>query len=241
MGKVSKKYALIVIGAGGTGTYFLKEFSRFHGSEASPIKRFIIFDGDTVEEKNLERQAFATDDIGRNKASVMAEVLHDAFGTPWEAYGQYLTKISQLNAAIKDTKMIPLIIGCVDNHACRLLLEECFQKKEDIVYLDSANEFSTGESVFAYKAGGKVISPCRSHYFPDILGKRGKDRTEMSCEELNLVAPQHIATNMEAGNILLSEVCSLLAGKPHPGLVAFDTASFYREYTPFEGVVRNAA
>ena len=45
------KYNIIVIGAGGTGTYFLKEFSRFLCGTSSVIESFSIFDGDVVENK----------------------------------------------------------------------------------------------------------------------------------------------------------------------------------------------
>ena len=78
-----KKYvrlSLIVVGAGGTGTYFLKEVSRYlAAADREKIARMLIVDGDTVERKNLSRQAFTSDDIGRNKAEVMAEVLNECF------------------------------------------------------------------------------------------------------------------------------------------------------------------
>ena len=70
-----------VIGAGGTGSYFLKEFCRF-AQGRKDISEVIIYDGDTVEEKNLSRQCFTVEDVGRNKALVMAEILNAAFDIP---------------------------------------------------------------------------------------------------------------------------------------------------------------
>ena len=231
------RYSVIVIGAGGTGTYFLKEFSRFLSGKPSGetrVSSLTVFDGDTVEEKNLERQAFTEDDLGQNKAAVMADVLNSAFGLDWRASGEYLLNTSQLKDAVKyDT--VPVIVGCVDNHSCRLVIEKYFSSVRDCFYLDSANEFTTGEVVFSYRAENRTVSPCRSHYFPKIREK-AKARNEMSCEELNNVAPQHIATNMCAGNILLTEICSILKNTPHPGIVTFDTASFSQEYVPYKGV-----
>jgi molybdopterin/thiamine biosynthesis adenylyltransferase len=224
------KYDLYVIGAGGTGTYFLKEAARYLDAlgNSSPIMTAAIVDGDKVEDKNLSRQSFMEEDIGHYKSAVMADALYSAFpcGAKWTAVGEYLTDLSLLNSG----RHIPLVIGCVDNHGCRLLLEKFFAKSKDIIYFDSANEFTTGEVVFAYKQGGKVVSPCRSHYFPEILKGDTRQRTEMSCSELNTVAPQHITANMMAGQILLTEFCSLMEGKPHPGMVTFDTAEFYSEY-----------
>lgn len=229
-------YCLIVVGAGGTGTYFLKEFSRFiHGTDA--LKNFgkmVIFDGDTVEGKNLARQCFTQEDIGRNKASVMAEVLNDAFSLKWESYATYLTDIKQLDEVTKN--FAPVIISCVDNHACRLLLEEFFHKKKTCIYFDSANEFETGECVYSYKKEGNVEGPVRSHYFPDIKEKQHKKVTELSCEELNNVEPQHIFTNMFAGNLLCSGMAKLLEKKHTPGVAYFNAMEPECTFIPYKNV-----
>ncbi len=233
--RLSTRYSIIVIGAGGTGTYFLKEFSRFlSGKSDLPVASLTIFDGDTVEHKNLERQAFTEDDLGQNKAAVMAEVLNSSFDLNWEAVGEYLLKPGQLKEEV-GTGTVPIIIGCVDNHACRLVVEEYVSSVENCFYLDSANEFDTGEVIFSYRVKNKQISPCRSHYFPKIREK-SKARNEISCEELNNVAPQHIATNMAAGNILLTEVCALFDNLPHPGMVTFDLSMYSQEYVPYKEV-----
>ena len=225
------RYNIIVVGAGGTGTYFLKEFSRYLAGNCDSIKSFHIFDGDIVEDKNLIRQAFTTDDIGLNKALVMADVLDAAFHVPWRAHTSYLEDLSQLPAGGSNT--VNILICAADNHAVRLLLEEAFEKASTCIYLDAANEFSTGEVIFAYKKDGCTLSPVRSSYFPAIKNADLRKRTEMSCEELNEVAPQHIRTNMQAGNILLTETTSILEGVVHPGMVTFDVETFYQEYTPY--------
>lgn len=243
------RYTFAVIGSGGTGTYFLKEFSRYlsSGVHSEDIADLYIFDGDIVEEKNLSRQAFCEEDIGLNKASVMAGVLNASFDTDWDAVASYVTSVEDVERIVAKRAYgtvihIPVIVGCVDNHACRLVLEELFEQSENCIYFDSANEYSTGEVVLSYKFNGTVVSPVRSTLFPDL--KRGADlrsRTEMSCEELNNVAPQHIATNMRAGNILLSEACSLLDRNPHPGLVTFDLDTMAQEYVPMDLRKKGAA
>ena len=222
---------VVVVGSGGTGTYFLKEFCRFIAGGHTLIKKLTIVDGDVVEAKNMERQAFSEEDIGFNKAAVMADVLSSAFDLDIESYDEYLTELKDLEAMFSGSSL-PVIVGCVDNHACRLLLEKFFNTHDNVIYLDSANEFSTGEVIFAYKKDGKVLSPCRSHYYPEI-SKATKKVTEMSCEELNNVAPQHIATNMTAGNVLLKEMCSILSGKANPGMVTFDLDMYYQEFWPY--------
>ena len=234
------KYQVFVIGCGGTGTYLLKELSRYlaSGVHKEDIEDLYIFDGDIVEDKNLARQAFAEEDIGQNKAVCMADVLNAAFGTHWRAVPEYLTEEGQLAQFLREdsgrTIYMPVFIGCVDNHGCRILMEELFGRLDTCGYLDSANEFYAGESVFAYKFAGAVASPCRSYYFPEIKTGDRRNRGEISCEELNNVAPQHITTNMLAGNVLFSEMCALFDKHPHPGLITFDSGEFIMEYTPFK-------
>lgn len=236
------KYDILVVGAGGTGTYFLKEFSRYiSGNPAAKkfVRELMVMDGDVVEKKNLARQCFLPEDIGREKAVVMAEALNDAFDLQWSAYPQYLTTMEQLEAriplALKEQgadAVIPLVISCVDNHAARLLLEAYFDKAQNLIIFDSANEFENGEAVFAYKMKGKVLAPCRSTYFPDIREGDLRDRTEVSCEELNNVAPQHIFTNMYAGLVLCSAVADLFNGNARTGWVSFNPFQFSSELFP---------
>ena len=231
------EYSLIVLGAGGTGTYFLKEVSRLIASDAS-IKRHIvsmtICDGDIVEEKNLSRQCFCIDDIGRKKAIVMAEVLNDAFSLDWKAYPEYVLSVSDLERFVQSGS-IPLIIGCVDNHAARLLVETFFEKRANCIVFDSANEYEAGELVIAAKMNGMVMGPCRSFYFPDI--KTGDVRTvsEMSCEELNNVAPQHIFTNMCAGMHLCVAFHNLMYEKLDTGVSFFNPLKMQDSFMSYGG------
>lgn len=243
------KYDLLVIGAGGTGTYFLKEVSRQISCSIEIKKRLrnlMIIDGDTVEEKNLERQCFAPEDIGRNKAVCMANILNDAFGLNWVSYATYLEKKEQLQellpthkdkrvATAYDPVILPVIIGCVDNHACRILCEQFFNEAHSCIYFDSANEFSNGETVFAYKMGGKLIGPPRSSFFPEIKDGDLRSVTEMSCEELNHVVPQHIYTNMFAGLNLCSGFNNLMHESMHPGVAFFNPQRFTMEFVPYAG------
>lgn len=219
-------YSLVVVGAGGTGTYFLKEFSRFicGTANAGQFSSMVIVDGDCVEAKNLSRQCFCEEDIGRNKAVVMAEVLNEEFRMNFIASDSFISSKKQLEKMIGYGK--PVIVSCVDNHACRMILEDYFNSTADCIYFDSANEFDTGECVYSYKKNGEVIGPVRSHYFPHIRQEEHKAREEMSCEELNNVAPQHIFTNMFAGNLLCTGIANLLSGKVTPGVAYFNSLSY---------------
>lgn len=232
MGKQVMKYQILVIGAGGTGTYFLKEFSRYLAGNSKALEKVYslsVADGDLVEKKNLARQAFSREDIGQKKAAVMASLLNDCFGLKWNAYGKYLLDTGQIDQVMDKARgssygsynKIPVLIGCVDNHACRLLCEDYFYSRDSCIYFDSANEFSSGEVVYASRVKGRTISPARSQVFPDIKKGELRNVEEMSCAELNAAAPQHIVVNMHAGLCLLSAVARLLEEDVLMGGVTF--------------------
>lgn len=222
------EYTILVIGSGGTGTYFLKEFSRYIATAGREIQnkiiRMVMADGDRVEAKNLSRQCFSMDDIGRNKAATYAEALNDMMedisggecSLSWESYSSYITELEQLDSLLcykekwNPWSHIPIIIGAVDNDACRMLCEQWFTLHENCYYFDSGNDFSSGECIYSYKKEGKVLSPLKSHYFPVMKEHENIPVTELSCEELNNAAPQHILTNMLAAIQLLGGIMILL-------------------------------
>ena len=63
---------IVLLGAGGTGGYLIPHLYRIAHSINKSI-RIIMCDGDVVKEKNLIRQNFVRQDIGHNKAKVLAE------------------------------------------------------------------------------------------------------------------------------------------------------------------------
>ena len=74
---------VIIIGAGGTGGYVIPHLYRISFA-AERSMRILVCDGDVVEEKNLIRQNFVEQDVGRNKAQVLAERYSAAFGIECE-------------------------------------------------------------------------------------------------------------------------------------------------------------
>ena len=63
---------IVQLGAGGTGGHIAPHLYRLLYSLDRPV-RYIICDGDVVEQKNLVRQNFTPADLGENKAQVLAE------------------------------------------------------------------------------------------------------------------------------------------------------------------------
>lgn len=198
------------------------------------IKSLILVDGDTVEEHNLSRQCFQKDDIGFKKATTLADALQDAFQVVWNCYPVYLESVSQLEKWLNIGKdEIPIILGCVDNHGARMVMEEYFRNAANCIYFDSANEVQSGEVVLSYKLNGVQLSKLRSEIFPDMLNGDLRNVTEMSCEELNTVLPQHITVNMMAGLSLLTSVIGVLdSNEVRPGMICFNSFTMESQYIP---------
>ncbi len=227
------KYNIIIVGCGGTGGNFIKELGRFlYRASNKNSCSILLIDGDLVEEHNVSRQPFLPEDVGRKKAAVMAEILQEAFQVTCSYYPEYLKHVYELEKFEKED-YVTILIGCVDNHACRKVLHAYFRKSISCFYLDSANEYSVGEVVVGVRIAGSEISPDRVHYFPEILQDDSLPRSEESCQQVNMRQPQHLVTNLLAANLLLKCVVEILSEQEWNGGIyyfdAFKGYSVFRE------------
>lgn len=81
--KMNRQRKIMIIGAGGIGSYlvqFLKRINQVkrHGHTAS-LYNITVFDGDTVDTKNLGYQAYDESDVGEKKV----ECISGINGQPW--------------------------------------------------------------------------------------------------------------------------------------------------------------
>ncbi len=208
---------ILIIGAGGTGGYVIPQLYRI--AYASKRKcRVIIADGDIVEEKNLIRQNFSSNDIGENKAAVLAERYAEVFGIETEYIPDFIESEKQLydllyiphNRYGSEPQPISILIGAVDNNRSRIMCNNVFNKLDDIVYIDSGNGDFTGQVVCGAKMGGRVVSKPVAGVYPDILSDVEKFPSKLSCAERNVSAPQTIAANIFASTAITSMLYYLL-------------------------------
>ena len=92
---------IVVLGAGGTGGYLIPHLYRIAFADSERLYRIIICDGDIVEKKNLVRQNFVEQDIGRNKAAVLAERYAGAFGIECEYIPEYIESEKRLKRHLR--------------------------------------------------------------------------------------------------------------------------------------------
>ncbi|MCG8538493.1 MAG: ThiF family adenylyltransferase [Clostridia bacterium] len=221
----SLNYLIIIVGVGGTGGNFAKELCRLVSNFPKNKDIKIVFmDGDTVELKNKSRQPFVNLDITRNKANILAERCSTTFDIDIIENTFFLTQKEQLLDIIHNYQdYLPIIIGCVDNHRARQIMHDVFNRINNCIYLDSANESWYGEVVCGLRGNGETILQPRAYFFPEVLtdSKIGKD--EESCEVRIDKAPQHLVTNLQAAVILLSFISDILIReKVTCNMVTFD-------------------
>lgn len=224
-----KKADIICVGAGGTGGNVIKEIIPLLLKNKGVT--LTIVDGDRVEEKNLERQAFSQDDIQSFKSEVLAQKIRKAYPVLEKrvsAVAGYIDTVEQMPAV----KHYPILIGAVDNHRARQIFVRWFQMQRDGIWIDSANEFAYGEVVVSIRFDGKNISPLRSDIFPDVLTDHSPSASEISCGAINKTSPQHQLTNLvAAGTVVAVLEEAFNAGKIQGGIMYFDALDGKGVYT----------
>ena len=105
-------FTVTVVGCGGTGGFAAEGLCRLLPARAD----LALVDHDLVEERNLIRQNFSSEDLGRFKSEALARRLARRYSRPI-AYSIY-------PVALADIKAPGLVIGCVDNGSARREIAE---------------------------------------------------------------------------------------------------------------------
>lgn len=227
---------IVVLGAGGTGGYLIPHLYRIAFADSERTYRIIICDGDIVEEKNLIRQNFVKQDIGKNKAAVLAERYAGAFGIECEYIPEYIESEERLKALIRldfrktcwnsipETQRV-ILIGCVDNNKSRALCHKVFYEAENLIYIDSGNGENTGQVVCGVRQNGRTAYKPVGTLYPDILNTEDKFPTELSCAERAVSAPQSVTANLTAATAVTSFLYYLLVvGELNTRYVTFSSS-----------------
>ena len=178
---------IVQLGAGGTGGHIAPHLYRLLYALGRPA-RYIICDGDKVEEKNLLRQNFSPADLGENKARVLAERYSTVFGLEAEYVPAFIEKLETLMELIqsneweldenpyKKTKEMVILLGAVDNNKSRQLCHQAFYQSKDLVYIDSGNGEFSGQVVCGVRRNGHT-------FFKPIGGVQPEKIGRASCRE----------------------------------------------------------
>lgn len=219
--KYSKKapVKIVVLGAGGTGGYVIPHLYRLGYASEHPT-RILVCDGDVVEQKNLIRQNFVEQDIGRNKAQVLAERYAAAFGIECEYRPEFIETQEELYTLTEPDRvpypMEPqrvILLGCVDNNKSRQLCHRVFEQKRNLIYIDAGNGEHTGQVVCGVRQNGRTLYKPVCSLYPDLLEDEDKFPSELSCAERAVSAPQSVTANLTAATAVVSFLYDLLIAR----------------------------
>ena len=220
----------IIIGSGGTGAYLLRHLLRLVASRDVP-HHITIVDGDNVEEKNLTRQDFTHKDLGHNKARSLYRRYTEEYPDLKEqihlapAFVQTQEDLGQLIHFVPNTT--PLIIGCVDNHSSRFLIQTMVEAEDTpILWLDTGNTERTGQVVLGTRHIDTLVPDTAKDLFdikdfqtvieafPDSFDPKLNDNPgAQSCAVEQVSSPQNIAANIMNATAAFGLLNKLMAGE----------------------------
>lgn len=202
-----KKYAIFVLGAGGTGSWlcaFLDKMSLYND--------VIVMDGDVVEAKNTLRQNFKHNHINQNKAEVVAKehsmsFVH-GFITSTDIFHQIMEEFPE--------GTIPMLVGCLDNNASRKLAHDFMNEVPEAIWIDGGNAERYGQAYVCIKENGEFVEGYGSpididEAFQNFAGDERRP-DQISCAEQSESAPQNVTANVTSANTLFNIIAILLNG-----------------------------
>jgi hypothetical protein len=221
---------IMIIGAGGTGSALFQDLVR------CDIKADIyLVDGDRVQTKNIGRQHFSKKHVKKFKAECLVDTATAALGLSNLYYcNEYVNELNAIGIFSKlqnwDYRK-KIIVGCVDNHPTRKLIEEYLKGNSNYYYVDCANGQKTGEVVAVYIKYGSEENifegAFRSEYDPNVLeDKSGTEKLvvedEASCsDEVAAGNDQTIIANRKAAITALELINDYIRGTTRVGIIYF--------------------
>lgn len=244
---------VILVGAGGTGARVGMLLSRILTRGA-----IHVVDPDVVESRNLLRQHFHPNDVGKSKALVVAARIKAALP---ESVGDavtvipYQTGVADIGTHIPHIEDSPVImLGCVDNAAARIKMHE-FCRVRGSIYIDAGNDLRFGQvvvSLFGVSMSvnqGFLLSKekYKNHVAPGINPVIYYDGMTRHAPDLLTPTPtetapcglrfdtQTVAANQMAASVMGSVLSGLLDGLPLVSpFYQFSTLPIAVTNTPFD-------
>lgn len=189
------KFNVLVVGAGGIGTYVCLNLSLMG------VGNIELYDGDVIEDHNLNRQVFYYDAIGKKKAEVLAERLNK-IRRCINPHPSYLKDVSRL-------KKYDLIFSCLDNWEYRFMLND-YAVKNHIPFINGS--VSTFD---AYAEFCNCLS-CKYNAEKKIESEKNLAPKAGSCS--NIENSNVVMTNAFIGAIMAAEAKALIFPKKYQPL-----------------------
>jgi molybdopterin/thiamine biosynthesis adenylyltransferase len=191
----------LLIGAGGVCSYFLPPFLK-----TFKPKSVTLYDGDILEERNLDRQMFDSDQVGKHKADALSE-LYQEFGSDiaditelFKIRNEYFSPASIVQ---EQDSEFDVIICMADNHVARKTALEAADEWR-IPAIIGGNEYYCSEAF--------IYDPARMEHngsdprlrYPEILTDESGNPMSCQGDEAMESAPQLATANHTCASFILS-------------------------------------
>jgi molybdopterin/thiamine biosynthesis adenylyltransferase len=202
---------IIIIGAGGTGSWLCSPLARYLQS-IDYKNSLVIIDGDSYDTSNVSRQSFSVSHgVGLNKAEYQAMKISYDFEPDYSV--EYVSEFVGKEDIDKLVTEGTVVFNCVDSLAARKYVEDRVATLNNAMHICCGNELRTGQVQVYYRKDGKDITPSiykRSPEFDSV----SDDRSTMSCSELSELegGGQIIAANLMAASLALNYFVQVFHG-----------------------------
>jgi len=213
---------IAVVGCGGTGGFLAEGLCRLFRDTSI---RLILVDPDRVEERNLLRQNFYPEDLGRFKAQALAERLALKFRRPvayaLDAFSIPLEEDSMLGPGWRAIHP-GILVGCVDNAPAREAMAQWMERWHTGWWVDVGNGEHFGQvlvgnappgrlrGAFREKDGLCVALPRPTDQRPELLVPEPPQ--DPNCAEGVALGRQSPTVNQAMAALALEVVRQLLGG-----------------------------
>lgn len=222
---------VVIVGLGGSGSQLARSAARlvYHLKQhRQHVPQLVFVDPDIVEERNIGRQMFTAECVGKFKAEQLGRRFNLALGLDIVWYTEPFE-------AQKHAPRGSIVCGCVDNHKARLALAEA----QHCVWLDSGNGYDFGQVIIGncgdaaqVKRGLQSASNGQCRYlphaglvFPGLLEPEPPVLTtvsaETSCAAQMARGEQHLLVNDFMGSIAASYLSKLLQRDPITTFISY--------------------
>lgn len=172
---------VLVVGAGGIGTYVCLNLALMGAGNID------LYDGDIIEDHNLNRQIFYYDSIGEQKVDVLARRLNRLNKSCINPHPDYLKDTS-------DIKKYDIIFSCLDNWEYRFMLSD-YAVKNNIPFVNG--------SVTTFKAYADFYNCLSCKHDTKSLLADEKDQGTSGCA--NTANSNVVMANAFVGALMASE------------------------------------
>ena len=203
----------LVVGAGALGNIVASQLALLN------VSKVTIFDPDTIEQVNLNRQIWFYDAVGKPKAEVLAERISEMGNGKYKGYVEKFTRKTKLDK-------YDLVFDCVDNFNVRLALSEsCAERK--IPLISGGTNYHSGQVVMQIPK--KSICVKHALNLEELAAQHKEQEQEQREGCVYQPDPSVIMSNLVVGTLMVHDMRQLVSqkayGNPCNGIIKYNAKS----------------